>query len=66
MSVIEVDPLTPTIGAEIKGIDLRLPLTEAETHAQEGAEYLHRSLVVSRPNIGGAGNAACFPYPPGD
>ena len=38
MSVIEVDPLTPTIGAEIKGIDLRLPLTEAETHAQEGAE----------------------------
>ena len=30
----------------------------------EGAEYLHRSLVVRTPNIGGAENGACFPYPP--
>ena len=31
--------------------------------AQKGAEYLHRSLVVRTPNIGGAENGACFAYP---
>ena len=30
---------------------------------RSGAEYLHRSLVVRTPNIGGAENGACFPYP---
>jgi len=44
MSAIEINPLTPTIGAEVKGIDLRLPLTEDETHAIESA--LHSHLVV--------------------
>ncbi|MEZ7981481.1 MAG: hypothetical protein QMC74_17495, partial [Myxococcota bacterium] len=31
--------------------------------AQEGAEYLHRSLVVRTPNIGGAEKPACLSYP---
>ena len=31
---------------------------------QEGAEYLHRSLVVRMLSIGDAENAACFSYPP--
>lgn len=44
MSRIEVDPLTPTIGAEIRGVDLREPLSDAEVARIEQA--LHDHLVI--------------------
>jgi len=44
MAALRVEPLTPTIGAEISGIDLRQPLAADEVVAIEQA--LHEHLVI--------------------
>src|SRR5215471_11848670 len=45
--VIRVKPLTPTIGAEIEGVDLRSPLDRDEVHAIRQA-LLDHLLIVFR------------------
>ena len=41
MSAIEIIPLSDAIGAEIRNVDLREPLTDAATHTIEQAWYDH-------------------------
>ena len=51
MSCIEVVPLTPRIGAEVRGVDLREPLGEAEAAALKAALADHLVLFFRNQTI---------------
>ena len=69
MSALEVCPITPTIGAEVRGVDLRGPLAEAEVRMIKQALTEHLVLFFRDQDITKAQHIAfgrcfgelCFP-----
>ncbi len=53
-----IRPLQPTIGAEIDGIDLSRPLSDAQRHALKAAVLKHRVLFFRDQTLDNAGQAA--------
>jgi taurine dioxygenase len=51
MSGVELRPLTPTIGAEVSGVDLRLPLDAGEVKAIREALLAHQVLFFRGQDI---------------
>ena len=55
---IEIDPLTPTIGAEIKGVDLSQPLAEETCNAIYQALLDHLVIFFRDQNLPPAAHVA--------